>query len=80
MLFITIPMDFITAYVTRNSLKMNKLVLVIGLFSWSFSLYISATLESKVSAFCLFCPSATFALQRGGFVPLEWQAAKGLLN
>ena len=36
MLFITIPMDFITAYVTRDSLKMDKLVLVIGLFSWSF--------------------------------------------
>ena len=29
--------------------------------------------------FCLSCPSATFALQRGGFVPREWLAAKGLL-
>ena len=29
--------------------------------------------------FCLSCPSATFALQRGGFVSREWQAAKGLL-
>ena len=27
---------------------------------------------------CLSCPSATFALQRGGFVPREWLAAKGL--
>ena len=24
------------------------------------------------------CPSATFASQHGGFVPREWQAAKGL--
>ena len=30
--------------------------------------------------FCLSCPSATFALQRGGFVPREWLAAKGLLG
>ena len=30
--------------------------------------------------FCLSCPSATFALQRGGFVPREWLAAKGLLQ
>ena len=29
--------------------------------------------------FCLSCPSATFALQSGGFVPREWLAAKGLL-
>ena len=29
--------------------------------------------------FCLSCPSATFALQRGGFVPREWLAAKSLL-
>ena len=29
--------------------------------------------------FCLSCPSATFAPQRGGFVPREWLAAKGLL-
>ena len=28
---------------------------------------------------CLSCPSATFALQHGGFVPREWLAAKGLL-
>ena len=27
---------------------------------------------------CLSCPSATFASQHGGFVPLEWKAAKGL--
>ena len=27
---------------------------------------------------CLSCPSATFAHQRGGFVPREWLAAKGL--
>ena len=26
------------------------------------------------------CPSATFALQQGGFVPPEWLAAKGLLS
>ena len=26
---------------------------------------------------CLSCPSATFALQHGGFVPREWPAAKG---
>ena len=30
-------------------------------------------------AFCLSCPSATFAHQYGGFVPREWPAAKGLL-
>ena len=30
--------------------------------------------------FCLSCPSATFALQPGGFVPREWLAAKGLLR
>ena len=29
--------------------------------------------------FCLSCPSATFALQRGSFVPREELAAKGLL-
>ena len=29
-------------------------------------------------AFCLSCLSATFALQRGCFVPHEWLAAKGL--
>ena len=29
--------------------------------------------------FCLSCPSATFALQLGGFVPGEWLAAKRLL-
>ena len=29
--------------------------------------------------FCLSCPSATFALQHSGFVPREWQAAKGQL-
>ena len=30
-------------------------------------------------AFCLSYPSATFALQHGGFVPREWLPAKGLL-
>ena len=29
---------------------------------------------------CLSCPSATFALQYGSFVPRDWQAAKGLLH
>ena len=29
--------------------------------------------------FCLSCPSAGFALQRGSFVPREWLAVKGLL-
>ena len=29
---------------------------------------------------CLFCPSATCALQHGGFVTCEWLAAKGLLQ
>ena len=29
--------------------------------------------------FCLSCPSATFAVQRGGFAPREWLDAKGLL-
>ena len=29
---------------------------------------------------CLSCPSATFALQRGGFVPRKSLAAKGLLE
>ena len=28
---------------------------------------------------CLSCPSATFALQHGGFVPREWLAVMGLL-
>ena len=31
-----------------------------------------------IYVFCLSCPSATSALQRGGFVPREWLAAKGL--
>ena len=31
-------------------------------------------------AFCLSCPSATFAHQYGGFVPREWLPAKGLLK
>ena len=33
-------------------------------------------------AFCLSCPSATFAFQLGGFVPRdhEWLAAKGLFQ
>ena len=31
-------------------------------------------------AFCLSCPSATFALQPNGFVAREWLAAKGLLS
>ena len=30
--------------------------------------------------FCLSCPGATFALQRGGFVPRESLAAKDLLG
>ena len=30
--------------------------------------------------FCLSCPSATFALRRGGFIPGEWLATKGLLQ
>ena len=30
--------------------------------------------------FCLFCPSATFVLQRGGFVPREWLTANGLFR
>ena len=30
--------------------------------------------------FCLFCPSTTFVLQRGGFVPREWLTAKGLFR
>ena len=29
---------------------------------------------------CLSCPSATFALQHGGFVPPEWLTEKGLFN
>ena len=29
---------------------------------------------------CLSCPRATFALQYSGFVPREWQAAKGLFH
>ena len=29
---------------------------------------------------CLSCPSATFAPRLGGFVPREWQAAKGLFG
>ena len=29
---------------------------------------------------CLSCPSATFALQHGGFVPRKWLAAKGLFG
>ena len=31
-------------------------------------------------ALFLSCPTATFALQRGGFVPGEWLTAKGLLQ
>ena len=30
--------------------------------------------------FCLSCPGATFAPQRGGFAPREWLAAKGLFH
>ena len=30
--------------------------------------------------FCLSCPNATLALQRGGFVPHEWLAAKALFS
>ena len=30
--------------------------------------------------FCLSCPCATFALQRGSFVPREWLAVKGLFT
>ena len=33
-----------------------------------------------LNAFYLSCPSATFALQQGGFVPRKWPAAKGLFN
>ena len=29
---------------------------------------------------CLSCPSASFALQHGGFVPREWLVAKGLIH
>ena len=29
---------------------------------------------------CLSCPSASFALQHGGFVPREWLFAKGLIH
>ena len=29
---------------------------------------------------CLPCPSVTFALQHGSFLPREWLAAKGLLH
>ena len=31
-------------------------------------------------AFCLSCPSASLALQHGGFVQREWQAAKSLVR
>ena len=31
-------------------------------------------------SFCLSCRSVTFALQHGGFVPREWQAAEGPLS
>ena len=31
-------------------------------------------------AFCLSCPSATFAHQYSGFVPREWLPAKGLFK
>ena len=33
----------------------------------------------KLCMSCLSCLSAAFAPQRGGFVPREWLAAKGLL-
>ena len=33
-----------------------------------------------MSAFCWSYSGATFASQHGGFVPREWQAAKGLFN
>ena len=35
---------------------------------------------APVYVFCLSCPNATFALQRGGFVPREELAAKGLFK
>ena len=31
-------------------------------------------------SFSLSCPSVTFALLHGGFVPREWQTAKGPLS
>ena len=31
-------------------------------------------------SFCLSCPSVTFALPHSGFVPREWQTAKGPLS
>ena len=33
-----------------------------------------------MDAFCLSCPSATFALQHAGFVPRKWLAAKRLFR
>ena len=35
-------------------------------------------MEQLITFVAGFCPSATFALQHGGFVPREWLAAKGL--
>ena len=35
--------------------------------------------QSCMYAFCLSCPSATFALQQAGFVSREWLVAKGLI-
>ena len=32
----------------------------------------------KGNFLCLSCPSATFVLQHGSFVPRQWLAAKGL--
>ena len=33
-----------------------------------------------ITVFCSSFPSTTFALKRGGFVPREWLAAKGILS
>ena len=42
--------------------------------------HLDETNKENYHVFCLSCPSATFALQRGGFVPREWLAAKGLFD
>ena len=47
--------------------------------NWKIHLF-TLHLTKIMYVFYLSCPNATFALQRGGFVPREWLAAKGLFR
>ena len=37
-------------------------------------------IDQIMYVFCLSCPSATFALQHGGFEPREWLAARAYIH